>query len=749
MTQSFTPPLLLVCFLLLAQLHAEVITAPERAHDTFTADSLTLPAPIKRWDNALPLGNGLTGGLLWGEGSELRLSLDRGDLWDERGNAEVYDPKRSYETLLQNIQDKDTRTWKKYFDTTYFKSKWTKIPGGRLVISLPDGTTSKRFHLDFPSATAEVQTTTQAVQMFFSAASPVALARVPAGSTFELLRPDSLDSLGYPPADFSRSDHGITYTQETAEKLVYAFAVEWKTLENQTLVAIASASNEQGGTPSELARAQALAALSAGWDKLHAAHLEWWKAFYHTSTVQLPAPRLQTHYNLVKYFYGSASRADAPPMPLQGIWTADEGKLPPWKGDYHNDLNTQMTYVAWQAAGLKESGMSYLNFYLSRLPQFRKYGKDFFGLDTAMVPGVMTLQGQAMGGWPPYAMGLTAGLWNGHAFYQYWKTSQDPVFLSQNAYPFLAEIATSTLALTKEKNGKLYLITSSSPEWNGGGMRAYLTPNSNFDQALLTWSLLALKEMAQELDKTDDFNQWEALLQQMPPLQVSAESNALLISKGIEFKHSHRHFSHALAIHPLGILNIDQGSAEKEQVRATVRQIIDNGSRAWTGYSFTWAASLAARAGFADDAARLLSDFERGFVTRNGFHVNGDQTRSGLSKLVYRPFTLEGNFLFMDAVQEMLLQSWGNKVRIFPAVPDSWRDSSFKDLRAEGGFIVSAKRKNCKTIEVTITATTDSTLRLRNPFKNSPFKSNYPHTTEGDLLVFPLKAGDTLELQSI
>lgn len=101
-----------------------------------------------------------------------------------------------------------------------------------------------------------------------------------------------------------------------------------------------------------------------------------------------------------------------------------------------------------------------------------------------------------MGGWGQYAMGLTAGIWNGHAFYQHWKTSGDDQFLAETAYPWLSEITTSTLQLTDEKEGKLYLKTSASPEWNNSDWSAYLEPNSNFDQALLTWAVTALEEMA-------------------------------------------------------------------------------------------------------------------------------------------------------------------------------------------------------------------------------------------------------------
>ncbi|MHC4200254.1 MAG: hypothetical protein ACYSU0_09705, partial [Planctomycetota bacterium] len=69
----------------------QVVTSVERVNDVFGPHSLTLPAPIVKWDNGIPLGNGLTGGLLWGKGNTLNISLDRGDLWDERSDND-YDP---------------------------------------------------------------------------------------------------------------------------------------------------------------------------------------------------------------------------------------------------------------------------------------------------------------------------------------------------------------------------------------------------------------------------------------------------------------------------------------------------------------------------------------------------------------------------------------------------------------------------------------------------------------------------------
>jgi hypothetical protein len=115
----------------------------------------------------------------------------------------------------------------------------------------------------------------------------------------------------------------------------------------------------------------------------------------------------------------------------------------------------------------------------------------------------------------------------------------------------------------------------------------------------------------------------------------------------------------------------------------------------------------------------------KAFILRNGFHANGDQTGSGLSGFTYRPFTLEGNFLAAQAVQEMLLQSWSptpgqrdtEVLRLFPAVPWRWHEASFEDLRAEGGHRVSARRENNGTTWFRVVAGHDGVIRIRDNFE--------------------------------
>ena len=135
---------------------------------------LVLEASIDRWDEAIPLGNGLTGGLLWGEGDTIRLSLDRGDLWDERLSETLQRKDWTYQTLQRLVAKRDQKTIEALFDTSYNRVPYpTKLPGGRLEIILASDQHAQSFALDPYTATASVDLGGDSVQVFFSAREPM------------------------------------------------------------------------------------------------------------------------------------------------------------------------------------------------------------------------------------------------------------------------------------------------------------------------------------------------------------------------------------------------------------------------------------------------------------------------------------------------------------------------------------------------------------------------------------------------
>ena len=151
---------------------------------------------------------------------------------------------------------------------------------------------------------------------------------------------------------------------------------------------------------------------------------------------------------------------------------------------------------------------------------------------------------------------------------------------------------------------------------------------------------------------------------------------------------------------------------------------------------------MKARAFDGEGAAQALRDFANCFCLPNTFHANGDQTNSGKSRFTYRPFTLEGNMAFAAGVQEMLLQSHTGTIRVFPAIPNSWKDVSFDKLRAMGAFLVSADRVGGKLSCLKIVSEKGGILRLDNPFKGE-FVCSAPYKIQNkNILEVKMNVGD-------
>ena len=150
-------------------------------------------------------------------------------------------------------------------------------------------------------------------------------------------------------------------------------------------------------------------------------------------------------------------------------------------------------------------------------------------------------------------------------------------------------------------------------------------------------------------------------------------------------------------------------------------------------YSYAWYANMQARAFNGEEAAEALRTFADCFCLRNTFHANGDQSGTGKSKFDYRPFTLEGNFAFASGVQEMLLQSHTGTIRVFPAIPEDWKDVSFSNLRAMGAFLVSAERRDGEVTRLGIYSEKGGRLSVLSP-------------VNGELLEFDTEPGQRIEV---
>ncbi|MBA4388520.1 MAG: hypothetical protein C0404_11100 [Verrucomicrobia bacterium] len=710
-----------------------------------------LAAPITRWDEAVPLGNGLMGGLLWGEGRELRLSLDRGDLWDLRLPPELL-RNLTWARMQELVAGGEHAKIQETVDKPFMQAFPTKLPAGRLTFTLGAGQVVEDFGVDLRSAVGRAEISGGTLEVLFSANMPVAIIRI-TGSEPQvgLVAPAAVAKLGYPAAVPGADGRTLWFVQEGVGGFRYVVFVESRTRGEAVELAVTVTSTSDGTDPLALARQRTAVALAAGYDKLLGEHENWWCQFWSVSSVQIPDKAVQKHYELAQYFYGSASRRGTPPIPLQGVWTADEGGLPPWKGDYHHDLNTQLTYWAYLSGGHFEEGAAFLDFMWDLLPEHRRFAREFYGVQGAVVPGVMGLDGKQLGGWAQYSLSPVNGAWVAQAFHLHWRYTMDRGFLLKRALPYCSEIGEALASLLKKApDGRLKLPLSTSPEIHDNKPSAWMKPNTNFDLALMRWLFGALVEMNEAAEQSAAAARWQGVLDKMDHLAVAgseAEPGALMLSPDESLTESHRHMSHLMAIHPLGILNVDGSARDRRVIAASLDQIEKLGPGKWVGYSFAWMSCMCARCGRGDEAARYLDTYLKAFVSRNGFHLNGDFKNliPGL-KHKYRPFTLEGNFAAAQAVHEMLLQSWGGVVRVFPAMPARWKDASFENLRTEGAFVVSASRKESRTVFVRVFTPVGGLVCLRNPFGQVEPKWNRADVKKvGENYECRLGAGENLE----
>lgn len=707
-----------------------------RASSQLPFQKLTLDSLPISWDEGMPLGNGMLGALVWKKENNLRLSLDRADLWDSRPMKGLHRPEFRFDWVKQQVEKNDYKIVQQYFDWPYDNEPApTKIPGAALEIPMASLGKPIKTELDISAAICTVHWQSGVTMSSFVSAKNefgmFSFDHLPASFEVNLIPPpyegklakggdvvggDDLSRLGYKQGKVEKTNHSISYFQEGWGGFRYRVTVYWSWVGKDRVEGIWKISSSRKANENLTIDTLLLKTQLAKGFHFHASeHTAWWTNYWKKSSISIPDPLLLRQWYLEQYKFGSASRKGAPPISLQAIWTADNGRIPPWKGDFHHDLNTQLSYWPAYSANHMDEALVYLDHLDGNKPNYKAYTKRYFGVEGLNVPGVTTLDGTEMGGWIQYSLSPTVSAWLSQHYYLQWRYSMDRKFLETRAYPWVKEVAEFLTNITKlDMNGKRQLPLSSSPEIHDNSISAWFPTNTNYDLALMQFALKAASEMALALGRADEAKKWADILKRWDGFVLS-EKDELMIAANSPYKESHRHFSHLMAIHPLGLVRWEDGEKSKKIITHSLQLLDSVGPGNWCGYSYAWEGNLKARAKDGAGAAKALEIFAKAFCSPNSFHLNGDQTKSGYSSFQYRPFTLEGNFAFAAGIQEMLLQSYAGFIEIMPAIPEQWKDVSFTSLRTEGAFLVDAEQYDGRLQYIKITATADGPLALKLP----------------------------------
>jgi hypothetical protein len=484
-------------------------------------------------------------------------------------------------------------------------------------------------------------------------------------------------------------------------------------------------------TTDAVARVQA--AVNEGYVAITKRHQEWWHKYMQSSYLEIkddPYWQKIWYIQLYKFACSSSEKSDLI-MDTQGAWIWGSA----WAAIWWN-LNVQLSYIPMFTANKLDVGKSYITcidrMYKSGALSKNAKGKGIYIGRLSTYDGIGTF-GDELGNLP----------WLLQLYWRYWKYSGDDA-IGKSLFPMLKDNAEFLITrLQKGADGKYHLDPSRSPEYEDVS-KIPLSPDANYGLMSVSWVFQTLLTMDKELKFNDPKRKdWQEKLDNLAAFPTN--ENGYMVNADMGFDGGHRHASHLMSIYPYHTVNPEQGQNARELIeKSTNRWYNLTEANGYAGFSFTKACMIYATLGNGDKALATIESMKQ----KKLMQPNTMYFESG-GAVIETPLSL------VESIDYMLLQSWNGIIRIFPAVPEKWKNIAFNDFRAQGAFLVSAKFENNTISNVLVRSEKGKTCIIKNPWKGKMLivkdqnGKRIKTTIANDIITFKTKVGNKYSITHI